>query len=164
MKIRAKEPQDQWWIEKILDERWGADGRVVVHGELFDACSLPALVPGKQAGLATYQVRQTGDRAVAELITLDAVTIKQGIGTALIEALISRLRAEGASVLRVTTTNDNLDALRFYQPRGFRIIAVRSGAVDESRRVNHRFLLSANTASQSGMKSSWSAGLNNWPC
>jgi GNAT superfamily N-acetyltransferase len=58
-----------------------------------------------------------------------------GAGTALIEALVSRLRVEGVSVLRVTTTNDNLDALRFYQRRGFRIIAVRPGAVDESRRV-----------------------------
>jgi GNAT superfamily N-acetyltransferase len=55
--------------------------------------------------------------------------------TALIEALISKLRAEGVSALRVTTTNDNLDALRFYQRRGFQIVAVRPGAVDESRRV-----------------------------
>jgi GNAT superfamily N-acetyltransferase len=66
---------------------------------------------------------------------VDAVTTRRGAGTALIEALVSRLRAEGVSLLRVTTTNDNLDALRFYQRRGFRIIAVRPGAVDESRRV-----------------------------
>ena len=31
------------------------------------------------------------------------------------------------------TTNDNLDALRFYQRRGFRLVALRPGAVDESR-------------------------------
>jgi GNAT superfamily N-acetyltransferase len=113
MNVREKEPQDQLWIEKILDERWGAAGRVVVHGEVFDACSLPALVAGEQAGLATYQLQQTGERIVAELITLDAVVLKRGVGTALIEALISKLRAEGVSLLRVTTTNDNLDALRF---------------------------------------------------
>ncbi len=33
----------------------------------------------------------------------------------------------------MTTTNDNLDALRFYQRRGFRLSALRAGAVDESR-------------------------------
>jgi hypothetical protein len=33
------------------------------------------------------------------------------------------------------TTNDNVDALRFYQRRGFRLARVRPGAVDESRRV-----------------------------
>jgi len=132
MKIREKESKDQPWIEKILDERWGGEGRVVAHGEIFDVRLLPALIGGEQEGLATYQIRRTN---IAELITLDAVTAKQGVGTALIEALVSRLRVEGVSVLRVITTNDNLDALRFYQRRGFRITAVRPGAVDEARRV-----------------------------
>ena len=135
MKIREKEPKDQPWIEKILDERWGGEGRVVAHGEIFDVRLLPALIGGEQEGLATYEIRRTDDIVFAELITLDAVTAKQGVGTALLEALISRLRVEGVSVLRVTTTNDNLDALRFYQRRGFRITAVRPGAVDEARRV-----------------------------
>jgi GNAT superfamily N-acetyltransferase len=68
-------------------------------------------------------------------MTLDAVIANQGVGTALIEALISRLRTEMVTVLRVTTTNDNLNALRFYQRRGFRITKVRPGAVDESRLI-----------------------------
>jgi hypothetical protein len=35
----------------------------------------------------------------------------------------------------LTTTNDNLDALRFYQRRGFRLSALRAGSVDASRRT-----------------------------
>ena len=35
--------------------------------------------------------------------------------------------------LWLITTNDNLDALRFYQRRGLRLAALRPGAVDESR-------------------------------
>jgi hypothetical protein len=35
----------------------------------------------------------------------------------------------------LVTTNDNLDALRFYQRRGLRITAVHPGAVDRSRAV-----------------------------
>ncbi|MEV5411149.1 GNAT family N-acetyltransferase [Thermopolyspora sp. NPDC052614] len=31
------------------------------------------------------------------------------------------------------TTNDNVDALRFYQRRGFRFAAIHAGAVDDSR-------------------------------
>ena len=90
---------------------------------------------GEQEGLATYQIRRVNDLTFAELITLDALGAGLGVGTALIEELVSRLRAEGVNALRVTTTNDNLDALRFYQRRGFRIKAVRPGAVDESRRI-----------------------------
>ena len=114
---------------------WGGRGVIVVHGEIVDARNLPALIAGEQKGLATYQIRQTNHNVFAELITLDAITAKQGVGTALIEALITTLRAEGVGSLRVTTTNDNLNALRFYQRRGFRITAVRPGRVDEARRT-----------------------------
>ena len=133
MKIRENQLKDQPWIDKILNERWR--GKIVVHGETFDPRLLPALIAGEQEGLATYQIQPTNGLVCAELITLDAITANQGVGTALIEALVSRLRAEGVTLLRVTTTNDNLDALRFYQRRGFRIAAVRPGAVDEARRV-----------------------------
>jgi hypothetical protein len=33
------------------------------------------------------------------------------------------------------TTNDNLAALRFYQRRGMRLVAVHAGAVAEARRL-----------------------------
>lgn len=134
MKVRDKDSEDQLWIEKILSERWGGL-QVIVHDEIFDAHLLPALIAGEREGLATFRIQQTDQTKVAELITLDAVTAGQGVGTALVEALLSRLRAERVTVLRVTTTNDNLDALRFYQRRGFRIVAVRPGAVDKARRA-----------------------------
>lgn len=88
MKVRDKEPEDQPWIEKFLSERWGAV-RVIVHDEIFEAHLLPALVAGEKEGLATFRILQTNQFKFAELITLDAVTTDQGVGTALIEALIS---------------------------------------------------------------------------
>ena len=134
MKVKEKEPEDQPWIEKILSERWGGL-QVIAREEIIDAHLLPALVAGEREGLATFRIQQTNLIKFAELMTLDAVTANQGVGTALIEALISRLRVEMVTVLRVTTTNDNLDALRFYQHRGFRITAVRPGAVEQSRLI-----------------------------
>ena len=43
-------------------------------------------------------------------------------------------RERGHRSAWVVTTNDNLDALRLCQRRGFRLAELRAGAVDESRR------------------------------
>jgi GNAT superfamily N-acetyltransferase len=135
MQIREKQPADQTWIGSVLDKNWAANGTgiIIVHGESFDARTLPALIAGERDGLAIYKIAP--DSLSAELITLDALKPHQGIGSALIDALVGTIRQQGAHILRVTTTNDNLDALRFYQRRGFCIVAVRPGAVDESRKL-----------------------------
>ncbi len=39
----------------------------------------------------------------------------------------------GRTRVRVVTTNDNVNALRFYQRRGFWLCELRAGAVDASR-------------------------------
>jgi GNAT superfamily N-acetyltransferase len=56
-----------------------------------------------------------------------------GIGTMLIEAAADAARHFRCHEVRLTTTNDNVDALRFYQRRGFRLAELRPGAVDRSR-------------------------------
>jgi hypothetical protein len=44
-------------------------------------------------------------------------------------------RRAACTRLRVVTTNDDLDALRFYQRRGFRLARLRPGAVTRSRQT-----------------------------
>jgi hypothetical protein len=60
---------------------------------------------------------------------------RRGVGTALVAGLVELLRGRGVTILRLTTTNDNLTALRFYQRRGFRIVAVHPGAMVAARRL-----------------------------
>src|SRR5262249_15908256 len=103
---------------------------IVVHGEAIDAAALPALIAENPRGLATYRRLNPDD---AELVTLDAVPAGIGTGTALIATLAEQLRADGSQRLWLTTTNDNISALRFYQRRGFRLLQVRFGAVDTAR-------------------------------
>ena len=80
-------------------------------------------------GAATYVV----DGDSCELLTLHAQHQFAGVGTALVEAVVEVAREAGCRRLWVVTTNDNVDALRFYQRRGFRLTEVRPGAVDMSR-------------------------------
>jgi ribosomal protein S18 acetylase RimI-like enzyme len=68
----------------------------------------------------------------AEVVYIEVTDKHQGVGTRLLDAVEARTEARR---LWLVTTNDNLDALRFYQRRGFRIARVRPGAVDEARRT-----------------------------
>jgi GNAT superfamily N-acetyltransferase len=129
MRVRAKTAKDQPWVEAFLADRWGS--AVLLRGRLLDAATLPALIAGDREGLATYRLAG----GAAEIVTLDAAKPWHGAGTALIAGVARRARQAGLRRLRVTTTNDNLDALRFYQRRGFRIVAVHPGAVTRGRRL-----------------------------
>ena len=80
-------------------------------------------------GLATYCIE--GDEF--ELVTIDAVVAERGAGSALLAAAKKVAAGEGCRRLWLITTNDNLDALRFYQRRGLRIAAVHRDAVDRAR-------------------------------
>jgi len=68
-----------------------------------------------------------------EILTLHAGEQWRGAGTALLEAVGQLARGQGCTRLWVITTNDNVDALRFYQRRGFCLVTVHRGAVDRSR-------------------------------
>ena len=105
---------------------------MVVHGRVYDAAELPALLAerdGTVVGLLTYTVE---DRAL-EVVSLDAITPRGGVGTALLAGAAELARKVGAQRLWLVTTNDNLDALRFYQRRGMRIVSVAAGALDAAR-------------------------------
>ena len=76
-------------------------------------------------GAATYVINGVD----CELLTLHARRQFQGTGSALLSAVRGIARSAGCTRLSVVTTNDNVDALRFYQRRGFRLARLRPGAV-----------------------------------
>jgi GNAT superfamily N-acetyltransferase len=130
MVVRDRSDADIPWMRALLRARWGGT-TMYIHRDAIDVMALPALVAGEREGLATYRVM--GEEA--ELVSLDAVQPGQGVGTRLLAALMERLRQQGLRRLWVTTTNDNLAALAFYQKRGFSLQRLRAGAIDETRRL-----------------------------
>ncbi len=127
---------DREWIERTLVDRWGST-IVVSRGERQDAAALAAIVAvdatdahePERIGLLTYRVDPEG----LEVVTLDALRPGAGVGVALVDGATQIARNARATRLWLTTTNDNLRALRFYQRRGLRIVAVHRGAVDRAR-------------------------------
>ncbi|GGM01055.1 N-acetyltransferase [Streptomyces fumigatiscleroticus] len=131
LRVRAATGADRAAITRMLVGSWGGT-TIVGHGTVYDAAQLPGLVAergGDVIGLLTYAVTGAG----LEVVTLDAMVRRAGVGSALLAAAAETARAAGARRLWLVTTNDNLDALRFYQRRGLRLVGVSPGAVDTAR-------------------------------
>jgi len=57
------------------------------------------------------------------------------VGSSLIDAVKFVAMASNCRRLWLTTTNDNTQALRFYQKRGFVLTAIYLGAIENSRKL-----------------------------
>ncbi len=133
MDIRALSAGDRDWVEQFVVERWGATV-VVGRGRSWSPAELPgfaAYEDEQRVGLATYEIE--GD--ACELVTIDSLVEGEGVGTALLEAVKEAARSEGCTRVRLVTTNNNLRALLFYQKRGFRLVALIPGGVEELRKL-----------------------------
>jgi GNAT superfamily N-acetyltransferase len=133
VRVRPIDAGDAAWARELLAAHLGSD-IVAGHGELLRPLELPGLVAeldGEPAGLLTYRIDERG----CEIVTIHSAPEGAGAGSALLAAVTEEALAAGCRRLWVMTTNDNLRALRFYQRRGFRLAALRSGAVDEARRT-----------------------------
>lgn len=110
-------------------------GSVVARlGELLDLDQLPALVAevgGAPAGLLTW--RHDHATSEVEVVGIEAWIRERGVGAALLRAVRAEARRLGATRLWLITNNDNLDAMRFYQRRGWRLAAIHPGEADRSR-------------------------------
>jgi len=131
VRIRAVSDGDRPMLAWLVAELWGSEV-VAVHGNALRPAELPGFIAERSrrvVGLLTYQA--AGD--VLEIVTLNALQRRSGIGTMFIDAAVATARRFGCHEIRLTTTNDNVDALRFYQRRGFRLAELRPGAVDRAR-------------------------------
>jgi ribosomal protein S18 acetylase RimI-like enzyme len=131
--IRPLTPADREWVERLVLERWH-DSVVAGRGRLWTPAELPgfAAFDGDECvGLVTYEL----DGAACEIVTIDALREGEGIGSALLEAVVEAARTANCDRVQLLTTNNNVRALAFYQKRGFRLVALAPGAIEEERRL-----------------------------
>ena len=124
---------DRKWIPAFITSRWGSE-RVIVHDTIYYPADLPGFVAREGdeiMGLVTFVI----ESAACEIVSLDSLLRGRGTGTALIDAVKDAAIRQNCDRLWLITTNDNLDALRFYQRRGFQISAVFPNALARSRAI-----------------------------
>ena len=118
----------QFWIE-----HWGGE-EMVTRGTVYRPEQLDGFVvqEGEEwISLLTFFIKD----GECEVTSLDSLREGQGIGSALIDKALDEAHVQGCRRLFLITTNDNLNALGFYQRRGFEIVAVYRGALNESRKI-----------------------------
>ena len=127
--IRPLTPDDISQLRHFWIEHWGGE-QMFMHGEVVSYHQVEGYVYDDWLGLLTYILR--GDEC--EITSLNSLQEGRGIGAALIDKAIQEAKERNCRRVCLITTNDNLQALGFYQKRGFELVAVHRGAVDESRK------------------------------
>jgi ribosomal protein S18 acetylase RimI-like enzyme len=131
IQVRPTGPGDRSWVEQATAVVFGSK-LVAARGRLLEPAShrgFVALVAGDPVGFVTYLV----ERQHFEVTAIATLKRGMGAGTALMAAAVEEALRLGCRRVWLITTNDNLNALRFYQKRGFEIVCVYRGAVDISR-------------------------------
>lgn len=131
--IEAINKQNRALVIEFFNEHWKSSEMIVSSGR-YNCADLPGLIyleDEKITGLLTYIIM---DKTI-EIISLDIVIENRGIGTQLM-TFMERLAYKNCMFnIRVITTNDNMNALKFYQKLGYRIKGIIPDAVNEARLI-----------------------------
>ncbi len=133
MNIYQIDQNNRKTVDSFILEHWFTMD-MVVHGESVDlgmADGLYACDDNEIVGLVTYRILQNE----MEILSLDSIHEKRGIGSVLLDNAISTAKDIGCSRVMLITTNDNLSALQFYQKRGFDMSRLYHNAVAKSRKI-----------------------------
>ena len=113
--VHTNDFNKQVLIDLFIDN-WGDDEMVISTGT-YQLSDLPGFVAYDEAeiiGVITYIIRNDQ----IEIISLDSFREKVGIGSQLLKKLEEISDEMDITNISVITTNDNLNALKFYQKRG----------------------------------------------
>ncbi len=134
--IRAVKQEDATWIKSFMNEYWGGEPLVIRGGKKYypSSLSLDGLIAENTQGVVGFLFYEIQDRA-CEIIVFEVLDKFQGIGTQMLDQLKEIVKIKECDRIHLMTTNDNLDALRFYQRRRFTITEIRVNAVAQARAI-----------------------------
>lgn len=133
MNIQSVSEQNRDRVTALIEREWYST-EMILRGKIIDMTAVDGLFVeenGKIIALITYLFY--GE--VMEITSLDSFRKKQGLGTQLLNRAIETARQHRCKKIVLITTNDNLNAIRFYQKRGFDMANLFRNALDVSRKM-----------------------------
>lgn len=131
--IRLTTPDDTYHIRELMDKYWGGEP-LVVRAQKYYPSNLEGIFALKKDEIIGFLFFDVQDES-CEIVVFEVFKKFQGIGTKMLEKLKGIANDKGCNRIFLMTNNDNLDALRFYQRRGFHICAIHVDSVKESRKL-----------------------------
>ena len=124
---------DRTLVDEFIRQQWYTT-TMIIRGKEIDMTQTEGFYVKEQEdiiGLITYFVSDD----VLEVISLNSLRENQGIGTKLVDAVIREAKDRKLKKILVVTTNDNINAIKFYQKRGFDMARLYHNALDISRKI-----------------------------
>ncbi len=131
--LRKSTPADSALVQSLITENWGGEP-LYIRGEPFFPSRLPGILAcsgNKVDGYLFYEIKNQQ----LEVVIVTVFDKYKGLGTKLLEAARKIAEEQNCTRLFLMTTNDNVDALRFYQTRGFSIYKIVVGALALTRKL-----------------------------
>jgi len=120
-------------VNELIKQRWYSTD-MVLRGTVVDMKKVAGIIAYDDkeiVGLITYRFYDD----VCEILSLDSFKENQGIGSKLIDEVKKIAIEKRAKRIVVITTNDNINAIKFYQRKGFDMCNLYHNAVDVSRKL-----------------------------
>ena len=120
-------------VNNFIAQQWFTT-KMIIRGKEIDMTAVEgifALEDEKIIGLITYIIYED----ILEITSLDSLCENKGIGTDLLINVINIAKKNNCKKIVLITTNDNIEAIRFYQKRGFDMICLYRNALDISRKL-----------------------------
>jgi N-acetylglutamate synthase-like GNAT family acetyltransferase len=132
IKIRLKSRNDNDRIIQYLKNNWGGEF-ILSKGKAHYCENLQGLIAEGDysiSGLCLFTI----DENELEIVLIEAFKENQGVGTALLKEIESIAVENQIKRVWLVTTNDNLNAMRFYIKKGLSFKRIERNVVEEYRK------------------------------
>lgn len=133
MECKRINSQNRNFINAFIKQHWYTT-TMIIRGREIDMTKAEGFYFSEEKniiGLITYIVYN----GILEITSLDSLQENRGIGSKLVEAVIHEAKERKCQKIILITTNDNINAINFYQKRGFDMANLFRNALDISRKL-----------------------------